>query len=99
VATFLLGYGRHRSACLEAGVQWALDGSSIGLPLVVEVRATGPRVSIPTKRSKLGVVCAGSGADAIVIPYPGASRWRLSPPWSACGNQEAGHVENGGRRN
>jgi DhnA family fructose-bisphosphate aldolase class Ia len=68
-------------------VHWALDGNSIGLPLIVEVRATGPRVSIPHKAIELGASYAlEGGADAIVIPYPGrksleAIAAMVSVPW------------------
>ena len=73
VASFLLGYEEDvEAACLRHTVQWALDGTSIGLPLIVEVRATGPRVSILHKAVELGVSYAlEGGADVIVVPQPG----------------------------
>jgi len=97
VTTFLLGYEEDiEGACLKQVVQWALDGNSIGLPLVVEVRAAGPRVSIPHKAIELGASYAlEGGADAIVIPYPGRKSLEtiaamVSVPWLI----RPGHLEN-----
>jgi DhnA family fructose-bisphosphate aldolase class Ia len=88
VTTFLLGYEEDtEGACLKQVVQWALDGNSIGLPLIVEVRASGPRVSIPHKAIELGASYAlEGGADAIVIPYHGRKSLEtiaamVSVPW------------------
>jgi DhnA family fructose-bisphosphate aldolase class Ia len=88
VTTFLLGYEEEvEGACLKQVVQWALDGSALGLPLIVEVRATGPRVSNPHKAIELGASYAlEGGADAIVVPYPGkksleAIAAMVSVPW------------------
>jgi DhnA family fructose-bisphosphate aldolase class Ia len=88
VTAFLLGYEEDiESACLKQVVQWALDGNSIGLPLIVEVRATGPRVSISHKAIELGASYAlEGGADAIVISYPGRKSLEtlaamVSVPW------------------
>jgi DhnA family fructose-bisphosphate aldolase class Ia len=88
VTTFLLGYEEEiEGACLKQVVHWALDGNSIGLPLLVEVRATGPRVSVPHKAIELGASYAlEGGADAIVIPYPGRKSLEtiaamVSVPW------------------
>jgi DhnA family fructose-bisphosphate aldolase class Ia len=73
VSTFLLGYEEEIEAdCLRSTVQWALEGKSLGIPLVVEVQATGARVSLPGKAVELGVSYAlEGGADVIVIPHPG----------------------------
>jgi DhnA family fructose-bisphosphate aldolase class Ia len=73
VFTFLLGYEEEvEAACLYQTVQLALEGRSLGIPLVVEVRTSGPRVSIPDKAVELGVSYAlEGGADAVVFPYPG----------------------------
>ncbi len=88
VASFLLGYEEDvEAACLRHTVQWALDGSSIGLPLIVEVRASGPRVSIPHKAIELGISYAlEGGADVIVVPQPGRPSLEtiaamVSVPW------------------
>ena len=88
VASFLLGYEEDvEAACLRHTVQWALDGTAIGLPLIVEVRASGPRVSIPHKAVELGVSYAlEGGADVIVVPQPGRSSLEtvaamVSVPW------------------
>jgi len=73
VMTFLLGYEEElEAACLHATVNLALDGKSLGMPLIVEVQASGPRVSLPGKAVELGVSYAlEGGADVIVVPYPG----------------------------
>ena len=88
VHSFLLGYEEEvEAACLRHTVQWALDGNALGLPLIVEVRANGPRVSIAHKAVELGASYAlEGGADAIAIPYPGRKSLEtiaamVSVPW------------------
>ncbi len=97
VTTFLLGYEEDfEGACLKQVVQWALDGNSIGLPLLVEVRASGPRVSVPHKAIELGASYAlEGGADTIVVPYPGRKSLEtiaamVSVPWLI----KPSHLEN-----
>ncbi len=86
--TFMLGYAEELEAdCLRSTVQLALEGKAIGMPLVVEIQTTGPRVSIPSKAVELGVSYAlEGGADAIVLPYPGSASLKTiaqfaSVPW------------------
>ena len=88
VGSFLLGYEEEVEAtCLRHTVQWSLDGNAVGLPLIVEVRAGGPRVAIPAKAIELGTSYAlEGGADAIVVPYPGRKSLEsiaafVSVPW------------------
>ncbi len=88
VSAFLLGYEEEvEAACLRHTVQWALEGNTLGLPLIIEVRATGPRVSIHDKAIELGASYAlEGGADVIVIPYPGRKSLEtiaamVSVPW------------------
>lgn len=88
VITFLLGYEEDVEAgCLKNTVTLALEGKAVGLPLVVEVRPTGPRVSLPAKAVELGASYAlEGGADVIVVPYPGRAPLQtiaemLSVPW------------------
>jgi len=88
VASFLLGYDEEIEAnCLRNTVQWALQGKALGLPLVVEVRPDGPRVSLPDKAIELGASYAlEGGADVIVVPHPGRKSLEtlgafLSVPW------------------
>lgn len=88
VTSFLLGYEEEVEAtCLRHTVQWALEGNTLGLPLIVEVRASGPRVSVHNKAIELGASYAlEGGADAIVIPYPGRKSLEtigafVSVPW------------------
>jgi DhnA family fructose-bisphosphate aldolase class Ia len=88
VFSFLLGYDETiEAACLKAAVQLSLAGKELGLPLLVEVCPSGPRVALPDKAVELGASFAlESGADAIVVPYPGLSSLKtiatmLTVPW------------------
>jgi len=88
VCSFLLGYEEEiEAASLKTTVQWAMDGNAVGLPLIVEVRADGPRVAIRDKAIELGVSYAlEGGADVIVVPYPGRKSLEtiaafVSVPW------------------
>jgi DhnA family fructose-bisphosphate aldolase class Ia len=73
VISFLLGYEEEIEAqCMHSTVTLALEGKPLGMPLVVEVRPTGPRVSLYGKAVELGASYAQEGgADVIVIPDPG----------------------------
>ncbi len=89
VTTFLLGYEESVEAhCQKAVVQLALTGKDVGLPLLVEVRTTGPRVSLPGKAVELGASYAlEGGADGVIVPYPGSASLKMiasmvnSIPW------------------
>ena len=88
VMTFLLGYEEALEAdCLQTAVSLALDGKALGIPLVVEVQTSGPRVSQPGKAVELGVsYVLEAGADVIVVPYPGSASLEtigqfVSVPW------------------
>ncbi len=74
VISFLLGYEEEiEAACLRATVQLALNAAPVGLPVLVEVRPTGPRVVLREKAIELGASYAlEGGADGIAIPWPGA---------------------------
>jgi DhnA family fructose-bisphosphate aldolase class Ia len=53
-------------------VQHALQGGQAGLPLILDVHPTGPRVVLPGKAVQLGVSYAfEGGADGVAIPWPG----------------------------
>ena len=70
VMNFLLGHTEDIEAgCLYMTVQWALAGSQIGIPLVVDVQPIGPRVVLQNKAIE-------SGADGIAIPWPGAESFQ-----------------------
>jgi len=73
VSTFLLGYEEEiEASCMRSIVEWAIAGKAIGMPLIVEVRTTGPRISLPGKAIELGASFAlEGGADGIIVPYPG----------------------------
>ena len=88
VTSFLLGYEEAvEASCQLAIVQLSLAGKNLGLPLLAEVRITGSRVSLPEKAIELGASYAlESGADGIIIPYPGQSSLKRiasmsSIPW------------------
>ena len=88
VISFLLGYEEEvEAACMRDTVQLALEGKALGLPLVVEVRPTGSRVSLYGKAVELGASYAlEGGADVIVIPNPGKESLKtvaafVSVPW------------------
>jgi DhnA family fructose-bisphosphate aldolase class Ia len=74
VIHFLLGYAEMIEAnCLKRTVHLALDGAEKGLPLVVDVQVTGPRVVLRNKAIELGTSYAlEGGASGIVAPWPGA---------------------------
>ena len=69
----LLGYDEQIEAgCLKNTVQLALQGGQIGLPLIVDVQPSGPRVVLHSKAIELGVSYAlEGGADGVAIPWPG----------------------------
>ena len=73
VIYFLLGHEEQIEAgCLKTTVQYALQGSEIGIPLIVDVQPIGPRVVMMDKAIELGVSYAlEGGADGIAIPWPG----------------------------
>jgi DhnA family fructose-bisphosphate aldolase class Ia len=88
VLSFLLGYEEAlEAACLKTAVQLAVTGKELGLPLLVEVCPSGPRVLLPGKAVELGASYAlESGADVVVIPHPGDESLKsissmLSVPW------------------
>jgi DhnA family fructose-bisphosphate aldolase class Ia len=88
VLSMLLGYEEAVDmACVKAAVQLALDGKDLGLPLLVEVCPSGPRVSLPDKAVEMGASFAlESGADVVIVPYPGPDSLKtisamLSVPW------------------
>ena len=73
VMYFLLGYEEQIEAgCLKNVVQLALQGGQIGLPLIIDVQPSGPRLVLRSKAIELGVSYAlEGGADGVAIPWPG----------------------------
>jgi DhnA family fructose-bisphosphate aldolase class Ia len=73
VVHFLLGHDEQiEAACLKNCVQLALQGTAVGMPLIVDVQPIGPRVVLRSKAIELGVSYAlESGANGIAIPWPG----------------------------
>lgn len=78
VRYFLLGYTEDVEAeCLKQTVRFALEGAATGLPLVVDVQPTGPRVVLRSKAIELGVSYAvEGGASGIAIPWPGGASFQ-----------------------
>jgi len=74
VMHFLLGHEESIDAlCLQRVVQLAIEGSAVGMPLIVDVHPIGPRVVLMPKAIELGVSYAlEGGADGVAIPWPGA---------------------------
>lgn len=75
VLPFLLGYEEEiDSICMGRLVALALQGASSGMPLIVDVHPTGPRVVLRSKAIELGVSYAlEGGADGVAIPWPGGA--------------------------
>lgn len=73
VIYFLLGFEEEIEAgCLHLTVQSALEGSKVGMPLIVDVLPVGPRVVLREKAIELGVSYAlEGGADGLAVPWPG----------------------------
>lgn len=73
VVHFMLGHDEQVEAdCLRTTVQLAIQGSQVGLPLVVDVQPIGPRVVLRSKAIELGVSYAlEGGADGVAVPWPG----------------------------
>jgi len=90
VMHFILGYEEQIEAqCLKRAVNLALKGLNLGMPLIVDVQPIGPRVVLMNKAIELGVSYAiESGADGIVVPWPGTQSFETiqamssgSPVW------------------
>ena len=75
VMHFLLGHEESIDAqCMQQVVKLALEGTAVGMPLIVDVHPIGPRVVLMPKAIELGVSYAlEGGADGVVIPWPGSS--------------------------
>ena len=81
VVDLLLGYEDAIEAhCLKQIVQLALEGRKLELPLIVEVRTSGPHIMLMDQAIELGASLAQeSGADIIVVPNPGLKSSKSSP--------------------
>ena len=73
VVYFLLGFEEQIEAqCLRNTVQLALEGARVGMPIIVDVQAIGPRVVLQSKAIELGVSYAlEAGADGVSVAWPG----------------------------
>ncbi len=88
VVDLLLGYEDAIEAhCLKLIVQLALAGRELELPLIVEVRTSGPNVAAMDKAIELGASLAQEGgADTIIVSNPGLDSLKniaamLTVPW------------------
>jgi DhnA family fructose-bisphosphate aldolase class Ia len=55
----------------------ALNGSPLGLPVIVDAQPIGPRVVLRGKAIELCVSYAlESGADGVIIPWPGVESFK-----------------------
>lgn len=79
VLYFLLGHEEQIEAgCLKRTVQLAIEGSQIGLPLIIDVQPIGDRVVLLSKAVELGASYGlEGGADGIVIPWPGVESFKI----------------------
>ena len=79
VLYFLLGHEEQIEAgCLKRTVQLAIEGSQIGLPLIIDVQPIGDRVVLLSKAIELGASYGlEGGADGIVVPWPGVESFRI----------------------
>ncbi|MCK5315542.1 MAG: hypothetical protein KAJ53_10485 [Anaerolineales bacterium] len=102
VMHFILGHEEQIEAlCLQRVVNLALNGLSLGMPLIVDVHPIGPRVVLPNKAIELGSSYAlEGGADGIVVPWPGAQSFETIqamcsglPVWVKPGSLEADSSE------
>ena len=102
VMHFILGHEEQIEAqCLQRVVNLALNGLSLGMPLIVDVQPIGPRVVLLNKAIELGVSYAlEGGADGIVVPWPGAQSFETIqamcsdlPVWVKPGSLEADSPE------
>ena len=102
VTHFLLGYEEQIEAdCLKRVVSLALNGSPLGIPLIVDVQPIGPRVVLMSKAIELGVSYSlEGGADGVAIPWPGVASFVTIkkmlgdlPVWIKAGSQAAGVSE------
>jgi DhnA family fructose-bisphosphate aldolase class Ia len=78
VMYFILGHEEEIEArCMQRVVNLALEGLSLGVPVLVEVKPVGPRVVLRDKAIELGASFAiEGGADGIIVPWPGAASFK-----------------------
>lgn len=85
VVYFLLGFEEQIEAdCLRNTVQLALEGTRVGMPLIVDVQAIGPRVVLANKAIELGVSYSlEAGADGVAVGWPGEESFQTIIAMSA----------------
>jgi DhnA family fructose-bisphosphate aldolase class Ia len=102
VMHFILGHEEEIEVhCLQRMVNLALEGLSLGMPLLVDVQPVGPRVVLLNKAIELGVSYAlEGGADGVIVPWPGAQSFKTIqtmgnglPVWVRPGSLEMDNPE------
>jgi DhnA family fructose-bisphosphate aldolase class Ia len=102
VMHFILGHEEEiEYRCIQRLVNMALEGLSLGMPLLVDVQPDGPRVVLLNKAIELGVSYAlEGGADGAIVPWPGTQSFKTIqamgnglPVWVRPGNLGADSPE------
>lgn len=78
VMSFILGHEEQIEAdCIQRVVHLALEGLTLGMPLIVDVQPAGPRVVLLNKAIELGVSYAlEGGADGVIVSWPGTQSFK-----------------------
>jgi putative autoinducer-2 (AI-2) aldolase len=78
VMSFILGHEEQIEAdCIQRVVHLALEGLTLGMPLLVDVQPVGPRVVLLNKAIELGVSYAlEGGADGVIVSWPGTQSFK-----------------------
>lgn len=104
VSYFLLGFDEEIEAgCLRNTVRLALEGTRVGMPLIVDVQPIGPRVVLRSKAIELGVSYAlEGGADGVAVPWSDRESFQSiltmaagAPIWIKTGDTEDAEKELG----
>jgi DhnA family fructose-bisphosphate aldolase class Ia len=102
VMSFILGHEEEIEAnCIKRVVHLALEGLSMGMPLLVDVQPVGPRVVLLNKAIELGVSYAlEGGADGVIVSWPGTHSFKTIlgmcnglPVWVRSASLEPGATE------
>lgn len=78
VMRFILGHEEEiETSCLKRLVNLAMEGLSLGMPVLVDVLSVGPRVVLLNKAIELGVSYAlEGGADGVIVHWPGTQSFK-----------------------
>jgi DhnA family fructose-bisphosphate aldolase class Ia len=86
VMHFILGHDEEIEAqCMQRTVNLALEGSNLGMPVIVDVQPIGSRVVLMNKAIELGVSFAlEGGADGVAVPWPGSESFEIIETMCGC---------------